>query len=370
MGKYSFCFWICFLYLSVVWSCSDDLPQEPMYPLVLKSDSLQLNPSEGNLRRSEGDFILLRGDTILVMYSRFIDGWNDHGHAVLSGRVSIDNGISWGSEEDIITNKGWMNVMSVSLLRLQNDSVAIFYLVKNTEFDCFPVMRTSGNECKTWSPVRSCVETGMGKGYFVLNNCRVIQLESGRILVPVSCHSLNNSQVQEDGLLFCFYSDDGGITWSKSGIVPKKSGMITQEPGVVELKDGRVLLYMRTASGYQYFSYSSDKGESWSSIQPSTLKSPKSPALIVRNPFTKHLVAVWNNSFVSRTPLCIAQSIDEGQNWIQRATVEYDPNLWFCYPAIEFPDPETILLSYSVGPEEKWGFGGLKLIRIRLSRLY
>lgn len=360
-----------FFCLVAIAGCSGDLPEEnPKYPLVFKSDSLQIEATTRNPRRSEGDFILLRGDTILTVYTRFIDGWNDHNRAVLSGRISVDGGVVWGGEEDIITDQGWQNVMSVSLLRLRNDSVAIFYLIKNSEFDCYPVMKVSGDECKTWSLPRSCMTPKTEKGYFVLNNCRVIQLKSGRILVPVSCHSLNNSPLKEDGLVFCFYSDDNGLTWHKSNTVSKKEGVITQEPGVVELKDGRVLMYMRTTSGYQYFSYSSNGGEKWSLAQPSTLLSPKSPALIVRNPFTKNLIAVWNNSFSGRTPLCIAQSYDEGLNWVQKASIENNPDLWFCYPAIEFPNADTILLSYSVGSEKQWGFGTLKFSRIRATTFY
>jgi len=41
--------------------------------------------------------------------------------------------------------------MSVSLLRLQNGEIALFYLLKNSEQDCRPVMRLSRDEGTTWS---------------------------------------------------------------------------------------------------------------------------------------------------------------------------------------------------------------------------
>jgi len=95
-----------------------------------------------------------------------------------------------------------------------------------------------------------------------------------------------------------------------------------QEPGVVALKDGRILMFMRNNSGYQYISYSSDQGESWSSAEPSTIKSPRSPASIERIPSTGDLLMVWNNNdgkkkaiSGKRTPFNTAISRDDGKTW-------------------------------------------------------
>ena len=67
-----------------------------------------------------------------------------------------------------------------------------------------------------------------------------------------------------------------------------------QEPGVCELADGRVLMNIRTDAGSQYFAYSEDGGQSWSSPVPSVLDSPLSPAVIKRIPGSDDLLAVWN----------------------------------------------------------------------------
>lgn len=358
-------FIFCYTCLVTVCGCSNDLPiEEPKFLTVLKSDSLIIESSVETPRRSEGDFLQLKDGSILAVYTRFVGGVSDHSKAVLSGRISIDGGVSWNEESDIITNEGNLNVMSVSLLRLHSDSIAMFYLIKNSETDCYPVMRVSGDEGKKWSESRSC--QAPGNGYHVLNNSRVRQLQSGRLLVPVSLHAYRDSQFEADGTIFCFYSDDNGFTWQKSRTISKPSGLITQEPGVVELKDGRVLMYMRTNWGYQYYSYSSDSGKSWSYAKESSLHSAQSPALIVRNPFNQLLVAVWNDSRSNkRTPLCIAISANEGQTWENEYAVENNRNLWFCYPAVVFPDTNTILLSYSFGPEEHWGFGSFKFSRLR-----
>lgn len=55
---------------------------------------------------------------------------------------------------------------------------------------------------------------------FVLNNDSVIQLEGGRILVPVTLHYNNGDDFQERDELFCCYSDDNRKTWVSSAEVP------------------------------------------------------------------------------------------------------------------------------------------------------
>ena len=113
---------------------------------------LRLEPKEGNPRNSEGDFIQLKDGSILFVYTHFTSGSGDHASAHLAGRFSYDQGKTWTNEDvSILENEGGMNVMSVSLLRLQNGEIALFYLRKNSETDCIPFMRISSDEAKTWS---------------------------------------------------------------------------------------------------------------------------------------------------------------------------------------------------------------------------
>ncbi len=76
----------------------------------------------GNPRNSEGDFITLRNGKILFIYTRYTGGsGGDNDNAHLAARYSGNKGNPWSSESHkIIDQEGKMNVMSVSLLRLQN----------------------------------------------------------------------------------------------------------------------------------------------------------------------------------------------------------------------------------------------------------
>ena len=141
--------------------------------------------------------------------------------------------------------------------------------------------------------------------------------------------------------------------------------MVLQEPGIVELPDGKILMYIRTNSGYQYYSYSENRGYSWGKLSQSSLESPLAPALIERNPYTKALVVVWNKSKSERMPLCIATSTDEGVTWGHKALLEKLNGYFACYPAIEFLSADEALVLYSISEKEQWGLGSLKLVHVK-----
>ena len=176
--------------------------------------TLVLNPGEGNPRNSEGDFIQLNDGRILFVYTRFTGSASDHGAAFLAARVSTDAGETWSAEDTVILpNEGGMNVMSVSLLRLRAGEIALFYLRKNSTSDCRPMMRISKDEAATWSEPVLCIES---VGYYVVNNDRVIQLDSGRLVIPAARHSLPGESFSGRGQAMCHLSDDGGATWYPS----------------------------------------------------------------------------------------------------------------------------------------------------------
>jgi len=320
--------------------------------------TLELRPGAGNPRNSEGAFVTLKDGRILFVYSHYTAGkGGDHDPAHLAGRYSSDGGRTWTQEDRmIVPNEGGMNVMSVSLLRLQNGEIALFYLLKNSEQDCRPVMRLSQDEGATWSAPTMCITDEVG--YYVLNNDRVIQLKGGRLVAPVCLHwPLGASKADWQGVLMCYLSDDNGKTWRRSKTVQKGydttgKRITTQEPGVVELKDGRVMMFIRASGGCQYLAWSSDGGDTWSAPIASEIKSPVSPASIKRLPSTGDLLLVWNdhaaipNSLKNRrVPLSTAISKDDGKTWQNIKVLEGNPQGWYCYIAIH-PMDDAVLLGY------------------------
>ncbi|HEV7279302.1 MAG TPA: sialidase family protein [Pirellulaceae bacterium] len=333
-----------------------------------------LPPGRDNARNSEGDFIQLKDGRLLLVYTHFTGGAGDHSKAYLAGRYSDDGGQSWtGEDTTILPNEGGMNVMSVSLLRLADGRIAMFYLRKNSKEDCRPFVRTSDDEAKTWSEPVAVVPDERA-GYYVLNNDRVIQIDSGRLVVPLALHfDATSKKWDPNARQLCYLSDDAGKTWTRGSEAPAPDPLagkpvVTQEPGVVPLKDGRLMLYCRTSAGSQYVAYSTDEGEAWSKLEPSNIVSPLSPATIERVPSTGDLALVWNDHRDvdpalrgKRTPLRIAVSTDDGETWSRTKTLENDPDGWYCYTALEFVG-EHVLLAYCAGDRRK--NNGLAMTRV------
>ncbi|NOR74637.1 MAG: hypothetical protein GQ525_05715 [Draconibacterium sp.] len=336
-----------------------------------KEITLRLEPGEGNPRNSEGDFIKLNNGKILFVYTYFTGGTGDNASAYLAGRYSSDDGKTWTEDDaSILQNEGGMNIMSVSLLRLENNKIALFYLRKNSETDCIPFMRISTDEAKTWSEPIRCID---GNGYFVVNNDRFVQLQNDRIIFPASLHEAPN---WANGKVMCYFSDDNGETWLKSEQVANPDNIVLQEPGIVELKDGKIMLFCRTDSGVQYFSFSDDNGETWSPIEPGNIKSPLSPASIERIPSSGDLILLWNNNFKperdggKRTPYNLAISKDEGKTWEKIKPVESDPAGWYCYTAIEFIDNHVLLGHCAGDTKTNNGLSTTQITRLSLEWIY
>ena len=337
-----------------------------MYPILILAASLAaagpavhlaLSPGPGNPRNSEGDFVALRDGRILFVYTHFTGGGADDAAAHLASRVSADGGRTWSANDEVVPAvRGAKNTMSVSLLRLASGEVALFYLVKHGWDDCRPYLQVSADEGRTWGePVLCAAE----KGYFVVNNDRVVQLANGRLVIPAAWHSpVEGKTFNPRATAVCFLSDDNGKTWRRGrGTVepPAEGNSGLQEPGVVELNDGRLMMLSRTDLGSQYRCHSADGGETWTPAEPTDLRSPLSPASVKRIPGRGELLLVWNDhSNIApplkgkRTPLSAAVSRDEGKTWSPSKVIEGDRGGWYCYTAIEFVG-DRVLLAYCAG---------------------
>ena len=318
-----------------------------------------LPPAINNPRNSEGDFIMLKNGIMMFVYSRFTGGTADDARADLAAIYSGDRGKTWSLRyEPVLENEGRKNVMSVSLLRLSENEIALFYLRRNSASDCVPMMRLSTEEGRGWNDAVPCIA---GEGYYVLNNDRAVQLKSGRIVLPLARHAKDGQEFGRRATFLCALSDNGGRTWRKSTTeldAPESSRTGLQEPAVVELRDGRLMMLARTDQGCQYRSYSKDGGDTWSPAEASTILSPVSPASIARIPSTGDLLLVWNDHEGvdesrkgKRTPFCVAVSKDDGVTWEKKKTLDDDPDGWFCYTASEFVDDRVILAHCAGDPK-------------------
>lgn len=352
---------------------------------------LDLRPGEGNPRNSEGAFLDMHDGRVMFAYSRFIgDSAHDDAKACIAVRYSDDAGESWTGDTIIAQPEDHdaLNIMSVSLLRMNNGDIGLFYLLRYGWHDMRLHLRRSSDEGGTWSNPVCCV-TGMG--YYVTNNDRVVRLSSGRLVVPAGLHRMKTNDKSAwagfDGraITFFFLSDDDGATWREArnfvsiGVPHSKSDM--QEPGVLELASGTLWGWARTDLGCQYETFSHDGGESWSQPVPSAFTSPCSPLSMKRNPNNGDLLAVWNPIPVyntrllekhswGRTPLIGAISQDDGKTWGGHFAIEREEDgNGCCYVTIHFTG-NAVLLAYCAGEaEDGICLSRLKIRKIALSEL-
>ncbi len=329
--------------------CSFCLQNEPARSTDDDISVLVYPTTTKNPRYTEGSVIQLKNGALLFAVTEFSKGQSDFSSGQIVGRESTDGGRTWGAMRVLQKNTGKQNVMSVTLKRLSADSIAMFYLEKNGYDDLHAYVRFSTNETKTFG---KRVLVTAGDGYHIVNNDRVVRLKSGRIMVPVSYAKDIHKPKLNHITSHCVYSDDQGATWHRGrGTVdlPKRGAM---EPEFVELKDGRVLMIVRTQLGHIAKSYSSDQGETWTKPESMGVTAPEAPSTIRRVPSTGDLLLIWNNTSKPgadhggrRTPLTAAISKDEGETWEHVNQLESDSAKTFAYTSVYFVK-DRVLLTY------------------------
>lgn len=328
--------------------------------------------SEGNMRNSEGDMLPLKDGRLMLAWTEFYTAaGSDWGAARIAALFSKDQGRTWTDKTVLQENIGKMNVMEPDLLRLKSGKVAFLFCRKNSEADCLPMARFSRDGGKTFSAPKAIPVTPY-PSYTGMNHDRLIQLKGGRLVVPF-WYTLDY-RVDRHVKARVYYSDDDGETWKQSrtliDVADSKAG--AQEPGVVELRDGSLMMWIRTDQGKIYRCDSKDRGETWSTPEPMALDSPLSPQSIKRIPATGDLLLVWNNSPDKRFPLTAAISKDDGKTWVNMRNLDEDAAHTYAYTSIEFLK-DRALFTYYAGPpvgvrgEPRWS---LKLKAVPMGWFY
>ncbi len=340
-----------------------------------------LGTSEFNQRNGEGAFIKLKNGTIMFGFTEFIgNDWNDDFCARISYVMSDDDGETW-SDKKILFEKpqNAKNIMSLSFLRMNNDDIGAFYIVKNLDGTDKIVFTRSTDEGKSWSEPISCMECLENQDYYVLNNDRVLRLQNGRILFSVAKHTVLNTEKDfEPGELHFFYSDDDGKTWQKTDTVFKcpfpNNPDGYEEPGLYQFEDGKIWCYIRTGLGFQYECFSEDFGMTWTLPEPNLFfSSACSPMLVKKcgentvaifNPVPEHILREESEPW-GRTPYVMAVSKDNGKTFNKENLyyIEDDLNNGYCYPAI-YAGEDYMLLAYYHSNNTEICLNSTKIIKI------
>lgn len=266
---------------------------------------------------------------------------------------SRDGGRTWQEQGRMKMEwklSGMISDGGITFLRLQDGRLAFLAHrhVEGLHGGGLPVISFSADDGQSWTPARTLGEPratpepgGGGEGVWYVMNDRLIQMHSGRLVVPVSHMPQGMGTYEGDrNLGLCFFSDDGGVTWQRSrrpadladarGMAEPCVAEVPSVPleGVRTREPGCLLMLARTGSGCKYRAWSTDGGDTWSQPEPTTLTAACS-SLTLRTLPDRRLIVFYNHAeplgpgaFFPRTPLCYAVSADGGRTWGEPVLVD------------------------------------------------
>ena len=256
--------------------------------------------------------------------------------------ISDDAGRSWSDSKPLKLEAGGEvpGVFNVNLVRMKSRGIGLGVETKVGQVTFF----TSSDEGDTWS---TGVDVNPEYVQVSTTGDKAIVLENGRIIYPV--YSGHNPKMESEDAkhriiegdrfsttiysywyVYSYHSDDEGKTWERSenetyGILDGGMRGIfgVGEPMPVELKDGRIMMLLRSDMGRFFRTYSKDQGKNWTISNPVTsLICSPCPPCIRRIPDTRGLLLIWNQiSYFEgvkgyyRHRLTCAVSEDDGETW-------------------------------------------------------
>jgi len=305
-------------------------------------------------RGMPGTIVALADGRLLLAYTHMLPDGSAGGG--VAARYSGDQGTTWGDEFVLVprpTPVAKDRYCHPSLLRLTDGSILLSYIYSAGTKRLFghTYYRRSVDDGKTWGD--QLIMTPH-PGYNIIHNDKLIQISSGRIIAPAEFELANPENDHGGYVSYTVYSDDGGYSWYRSENMVDILPIEAQEPHVVELKDGRLMMLMRTYSGFVARAYSEDQGASWSEGKPVkelVLPPHSTSALNVKRiPSTGDLLLLRciggpKESPRRRTPFASVLSKDDGATWINERIIMGDPEDDYGYPGLTFLD-DMALITY------------------------
>ena len=226
------------------------------------------------------------------------------------------------------------------LFRAPDGSVLLFYKEGKTIADWVTWVRTSSDDCRTWSPARELIPGDRSGGRGPVRN-RPLICSDGTVLAPGST---------ERGRWVCFFdaSADGGKTWSRSPdltIPGDEPGHGIIQPTLWESPSG-VHALMRSTEGKIYRTDSTDK-RTWSAPYPIDVPNNNSGIDAVRLPDGRVILACnpVGGNWGARTPLSLLESRDDGYTFTLLTHLATGVGK-FAYPALWY-DGSALHVTYT-----------------------
>lgn len=266
-------------------------------------------------------------------------------NGVWSWPVEVANGFV----SDSVKYPAWNPV----LFRPKGGPIYLFYKVGPNVDEWWGAYVTSSDEGKSWSkPAVLGKHALVGDLLGPVKN-KAVQLADGTIISPTSFERRGTPNGR-DWRIYFEISKDNGKTWRV--IPPINDGVEYDaiQPSILIHKNGDLQILARTLQDVLVTSWSKDKGESWSPLEPSGLPNPNSGTDAVTLKDGRHLL-VYNHSTKQgpepkdRNILNLAIS-EDGKKWKVVTTLENEPT-WagYSYPAIIQTSDGLVHITYTYG---------------------
>ena len=273
--------------------------------------------------------------------------------------ISGDDGKSWSQKGPVVTGRRSGIPGSGLLLQTRHDWTVLVYTDASTclwswdeetgqadpnaRLDVWSVRSHDGGE--TWQDRQRLMEGYCGA------LITMVQMERGNIVVPVQILRRDPDRHATTS----YMSDDDGKTWSNANVLDlgghgHHDGAM--EATLAELRNGTLLMLLRTNLDAFWEAYSMDQGRSWRILQKSSIEASSSPGYLLRLA-SDRLCLLWNRlSLQNNSPpprrsgqysateaswqrqeLSIAFSSDEARTWSDPQVVASSPEPPYpCYP--------------------------------------
>lgn len=292
--------------------------------------------------RIPGLVMTLDGTLLAYATARDADIW-DYGNYDTVMRRSTDGGKTWSPMERLV-DAGKSTVDNCVLI-VDKKRVGVVHHLYCVNY-AHTYYRRSTDHGRTFSPAAEIAKpfTEFAAEYpFIIQATgpgRGIQLDSGRLLVPVW---LSPSKQQFPSAVSVIHSDDHGDSWSRGPIIVRSGDPATHpmEGVVAQLSDGRVMMSIRNESEVhrRAVAYSPDGVTDWTvpKFDPqlrepicfgSLLAVPREIAgragvLLFSNPDNDaRNVEIGPNHYCDRRNMTVKLSLNDGTDWAKSLVIE------------------------------------------------
>lgn len=313
--------------------------QQPVVPQLDKRVLIMETPVTNNCHAS----------TIVALgREKYMAAWfggTKEGNKDVNVYISVNEKGKWGPATEIAN--GVINdtlrypCWNPVLFKTRAGKLFLFYKVGPNPREWWGMMRSSGNNGKTWTGPEKLPDGMLGP---VKN--KPLQLKNGDILYPSSTESADNKTWH----IHLERSDRNGRNWSRIGIDNDTFGVI--QPSILRYPHDSLQLLCRSRNNVVVQAWSADNGNTWGPLSATELPNPNAGTdavtlanglkVIVYNPLLAG-IQWWEG----RSRLYVAVS-EDGIKWQNAFALENAKTGEYSYPAvIQSPDDGAVHITYT-----------------------